>query len=582
MSLRRIALTVSVTTALLAGGAAWVTRPLPQPEARILVARSLVSEGVVLGEEALLIREGRIVALGDESSLRAEAPDAKVTDHGDDVLLAGLIEPHSHVVATALLGQAVDISGFSHDSREEIMQTIGDAAGAWSPVPWLFAYGWDPLLVDGLTPPTREELDALSPERPLVVLSQMMHTAYVNSAALQAAGIDEATEAPQGGAFERDPDGSLTGAIHEVPAIKVLLGAMPRPKRELVKLLTYWKLQDHAREGFTSVATMGVVGRVDRGVELLADVSGPGMVRQVVYAVPDEWVEKLPRTPWFELRGQKVWVDGSPFTGGAAWAEPYENSEVTQDILHLGHDHSAPLNHDPGWLADFLLQQQQAGIPVALHVQGERAIGAALDAIEAAQEAHPRADVQHRLEHNALITEEQLARAMALGVSVSFFVDHVTWYGDRLQGLVGERVDRYMPLASAQAAGLSPTVHGDHPATPIDPFRTLATVVDRRSAGRGTVVGRSQALPVADGLRAMSASASDQLGRAPADGRLAVGGLADFTVVDRDPLEVPVEDLPEVEVVATYVGGQPVELRRWTWRSVGMAWDAAWAMITGG
>ena len=141
--------------------------------------------------------------------------------------MPGFIEPHTHPLASALLGSAIDVSGFTHDSRAEIMETLREAMDGFLPQPWIIAFGWDPIMIRGLEPPTLAELDELSPDKPFVILTQAMHEAFANSAALREAGITRDTPDPPGGAFGRDRDGELTGAVLEVNAINYLLRALP-------------------------------------------------------------------------------------------------------------------------------------------------------------------------------------------------------------------------------------------------------------------------------------------------------------------------------------------------------------------
>ena len=135
-------------------------------------------------------------------------------------------------------------------------------------------------------------------------------------------------------------------------------------------------------------------------------------MRTYLYLLPHQ-EEPLGGDDNFRILGSKFWMDGSPFTGGAAFAEAYEHSELTSDRMHLPHGHLGPLTHEAGEFVQNLKRLQAEGHQIAVHVQGERAIDHVLDAFEA---AGPPAGAPHRLEHNALITPEQIARAKRLGL----------------------------------------------------------------------------------------------------------------------------------------------------------------------
>jgi predicted amidohydrolase YtcJ len=228
--------------------------------------------------EAMWVKDGRIEQLGGADEVRSAAgPGAEVVDLRGATLLPGFIEPHTHPLATAMLGSAIDVSGFHHDSlgsaidvsgfhhdsRADIMETLHEALDGFLPQPWIIAFGWDPLMVRDLKPPTLAELDALSPEKPFVILTQAMHEAFANSAALRESGITRDTPDPPGGAFGRDENGDLTGGVLEVNAINYLLRALPALPPAVTELILRWKFADYARGGFTTIGVLGSVGRAE-------------------------------------------------------------------------------------------------------------------------------------------------------------------------------------------------------------------------------------------------------------------------------------------------------------------------------
>ncbi len=275
-------------------------------------------------------------------------------------------------------------------------------------------------------------------------------------------------------------------------------------------------------------------------------------------------------------------MDGSPFTGGAALEGSYENSDVVTRRLGLAHNHSGSLNYTAAEFEEQIQTYHDKGYQIAIHVQGERAIDAALDAIEKAQATKPTPSLRHRLEHNALITVSQMARAAKLGVTTGFFVDHLYYYGDVLPSLMGEkRMKRYMPLQSALEAGLEVTVHGDHPATPVDPFRTLKTAIERTSFTGKTVSAPSEKISRQDALRAMTLNAAIQLGEGDELGSIEEGKRADFTVLSDNPLEVPVDRLTNIRILDVWKEGRRVDNRYFSETHLSLVWDLIKAKISG-
>jgi len=566
--LRAIAL-AAILLAVLVGSFLYWARPAEAPSELVFVGGDIITMAEPPVVRALWIKDGRIQALGTEEEVRAAAgSDVRVIDLDGATLMPGLIEPHTHPLATALLGTAIDVSGFAHDSRAEAVRALREGADGFVPQPWIVAFGWDPVMVPDLAPPTLAELDALSPDKPLFVLTQMAHEAYANSAALRAAGVTRDTPDPPGGSFGRDENGDLDGAIHEVNAIERMVNAMPAVPTAVAELLLRWQYASYAAAGYTTIGVLGAVGRAEDPIAMMRGLADDPHVpvRTVVYGLPTQLDSAVPPAvspnTRFAVRGVKFWMDGSPYTGGAAFEDPYENSELVLERLHLPPDHLGALNYEPEAFTEAFERFHRAGYQIAVHTQGERAIERVLDAGEDVLARHPRDDHRHRLEHNALISAEQIQRAKDLGFELSFFVDHIYYYGDQLPDLVGERVERYMPVGTALRAGHQATFHTDNPATPIGPFRAMRTAMLRVPRRGGEPLGPGERITVEQALQAMTTHAAHQLGVDDDRGSLEVGKAADLLLLSASPLKTPPEAFGEIAVLQTWIDGQPVDTRK--------------------
>ncbi len=522
--------------------------------------------------EALLMRSGKIIAVGDLASVRAAVfGDATEINLGGKTLMPGLIEPHSHTLATAILGETIDVSGFTNKSRSDIIKRLKLGVKATPKGRWVMAYGWDPVMMPDLDAPTLAELDALSPTRPLLILTQMMHDAYANSAALAAAGITAETPNPAGAEFVKDANGALTGTVREVGAIERLFKAAPAPPDSAANFLLARQFMKYARAGYTTVATLGPVGQAKDPVASLHYIARQtnAPIRSLIYALPsqvtnlDGTIQKpQSRDIPAAVIGVKFWMDGSPFAGGAAFKAPYETSELTTKRLHLPARHMGPLNWSDADFAKSFRRFHDLGYQLAFHVQGERAVDQVLNTAEKIFAQSPRADNRYRLEHNALITKEQLERAAKLGMTTSFFIDHIYYYGHALPDLVGEaRTKRYMPVKTALDSGLRVSVHTDNPATPIGPLRAMQTLRARKSHLTGAVIGPDQKLTPMEALQAMTINAAWQLGLEKETGSLIAGKSADLLMLSANPLETPDEDLQSIKVLGTWLKGEPADIR---------------------
>ena len=568
---------VSAVTAFFIGGWLWMAPPTA-PEEMIFHGGNIVTmDEATPSTEALLVQGGVITGLGTLTEMRASAPDATLMDLAGQTLMPGLIEPHSHPIAAAQFSATIDVSGFNHTDRAGVMQTLADNVDD-TPGPWAVAFGWDPVMIDDLEAPTLAELDALSPDKPLLILTQMMHDAYANSAALEAAGIGPDTPNPAAGEFVRDGNGALTGTVREVGAINHLFAAMPRPPAGTNDLLLNLFMGEYARAGYTTVGVLGPVGYDPDPIGLLKRRSGAGApVQTMIYALPNqlsETTQPQTRGGTAPVVGVKFWMDGSPYAGGAAVKEPYEVNTLTTERLHLKPGHSgAVMIPEDGYEAMFR-DYHTRGFQIATHVQGENAIERVLDVAERVLAAHPRPDHRHRLEHAALITEGQLKRAHALGFTTSFFIDHIRFYGDKLPMLFGtERTNRYMPIGTAVEVGHTVTVHGDHPATPVGPLRSLTTILLRQANAGGDPLAPDQRLSRMDALKAMTINAAWQLGLEGSRGSLSVGKQADLLLLSGNLMTMPVDEIENTAVLGTWIKGEPVDAGPVTRTNAALLWD---------
>lgn len=257
----------------------------------------------------------------------------------------------------------------------------------------------------------------------------------------------------------------------------------------------------------------------------------------------------------FRQTGVKTWSDGSPWIGNIATSFPYLDTQATRD-LGLEPHHIGRANYTAAQLLAIADPYAAAGWQLACHAHGDHAIDDTLDVYETIIDAHALTDHRFRLEHCGAMTPAQFVRAASLGVTVSLFVDHITYWGEVLvDDLFGEaHGGAWADAGAAFAAGHRATFHNDGWVTPNEPFRNMAVAETRttRNGFRmpgGTPVTREQA------LLAHTANAAWQLFSAHEVGALLPGLCADFLVVDRDPLTVSSEDLAETVVRATYVGG---------------------------
>jgi predicted amidohydrolase YtcJ len=531
----------------------------------ILLGGPVLTLGPEPSAEAVAVREGRIQAVGARDDVVAlRGPETEVVDLGGACLLPGLIEPHTHPDLCAQCYEWIDVSGFSHPRVEGVERALREAVAEAEPGQWLFAFGLDPMLTEDVGTWGRDRLDAIAPGNPIAVMIQSMHTLFVNSAAFAAAGIDEDTpDPPGGGRLQRDANGRLTGKVDEAPAQLPFLRFLDQAP-DTVSDRIFAQYQRYARAGLTTIGMPGLFTPLSM-LEVFEKLAGrPDVpVRNVAY-LRHHQVASAGRRPGegtdtFRIQGVKLWYDGSPYSGTMLVDEPYLESRLCCCTLGIPPGTTGHANFEPEELREVIGGLHRDGWQVLTHAQGDRGTREILDLYEHALAAHPRPDHRWRLEHCALISRDDLARAARLGVVPSFHVNHVYYYGPELRdSLLGpERAERLMPVGTAVAAGLRVSLHADSPMYPPEPFRLMRTAVTRETRN-GDTIAAAEAISAEQALRAITIDAAWQLFAEDRSGSIETGKLADFTLVDRNPLQVPPRELDRIQVLGTWIGGRRI------------------------
>ena len=245
----------------------------------------------------------------------------------------------------------------------------------------------------------------------------------------------------------------------------------------------------------------------------------------------------------------KLFQDGSIQALTAALSEGYLNQP----------DLKGDLIQSQGALNDLVEKYHRAGLQIAVHANGDRAIESVLQAFESAQHLHPRSDHRHMLIHCQLASDDHIRRMKQLAVIPSYFVNHVYYWGDRHRSLFlgTERAQRIDPLGSSLKAGLMFSLHSDLPVTPVDPIFSIHNAVNRTTRD-GELLGPAERISVFEALKAYTINAAYCSFEEGIKGSIEEGKLADFAVLSENPLTVASEAIKDIRVEATTVGGRLV------------------------
>jgi predicted amidohydrolase YtcJ len=502
----------------------------------------ILENGVVRTLDATLPRSRALAIAGDRvaggiGTHETALASPEVVDLGGRCVLPGFNDAHVHFPSWAVARRQVRLEGSA--TREEALARVRDAAAELPPGRWLRGFGWRDA--DWAEPPTREALDDVTGDVPAALVARDSHSLWLNSAALARASGDLDVRA---GVVERDAAGKPTGVLREEAAARF---------RERYTLPEEDEYLEAMREA-TAVA-------VARGVTAVHDKDGwlPGMprlwqrLRATAPRLPRVW-QSLPHHRLDELAALsiesglgddglrlgylKVFMDGSLGSGTARLLDG-SGVEVTSREE----------------LADIVRRAARAGWPVAVHAIGDRANRDALDAFEETRADWAPRRLRHRIEHAQCLAPEDVGRFAALGVAASVQFSHAPSDRDLADRLWPDRLEGAYAYRSLVESGAVVANGSDAPIEELDPLAGLRSAVLRTLDDRPPW-RPGQALTVQQALEAICVAPAWLTGDERRRGKLLPGYLADLVVLDRDPLAIPPEELPQVEVVATMIGGR--------------------------
>jgi len=263
---------------------------------------------------------------------------------------------------------------------------------------------------------------------------------------------------------------------------------------------------------------------------------------------------------FIDVIGVKHWYDGSPYIGSMYLKEPYLTNEFNQQKLDIPENQTGTNLIGKEELKAFIKKYHSNGWQIAIHTQGGAAISDVLDAYEELSAELDYSKSRHRLEHCLLMPTADLSRMSTLGMTPSYHINHLYFYGDALkEHVIGEeRAKKLLPLRSTLENGLTLSLHADQPMFASHPFRLIQTAVERKTR-LGNPMSQDQRIELIDAIKAMTISAAWQIHKEDKLGSLTVGKYADFIVLDSDPFSTPFSELENIKCLETYVSGNKVD-----------------------
>lgn len=508
--------------------------------------------------EALAIIGERIVAVGTNAEIEAlKSGKTLHTNAQGRRIIPSFTDAHLHWHSYSRMLQAVDLVDVP--TKAEAIRRVAEKAQNTTPGEWIYGIGWRKDLWEGAAFPTATELDAATTKHPVYLISRSGHAAWVNSLALQKAGIPDDIADPVGGGFVRGASDKPSGVLLEKPAMNMVSRHMPR---ETVDMLVDW-MQDAQR----TVLRMGMTGFHDYDNPICMDalqlLRGRGELKlRVLKQINVEWIEHAYELgvrsgfgdDWIRIGGLKIFADGALGPQTAAMAEPYEGSPDNYGIVVT----------DKETMHNLVRKASANGLLCTIHAIGDRAVHDVLDvfedvrATEAAQRI-PRALCRHRIEHVQIILPEDVDRLGKLDVIASMQTIHATSDYEMADRYWGERAAYSYATRKQLEAGARLVLGSDAPLDNINPLAGIHAAVTRRRAN-GTPGPEgwypAEKLTLEEALAAYTTGPAYAAMMEDRLGRLAPGFLADLVMLDRDIFAIAPMEILDLKVVGTMVGGR--------------------------
>jgi hypothetical protein len=589
------------TAALTALAAAQVFRAeVSQADAERAQADAVYRNGIVYTvdahdsvQQALAVRAGRIVYVGSDAGLGAwVGPATRQVDLAGRMLMPGLVDGHMHPLmgGAALLKCSLDYVQLGVVEMQAKIQVCLDATRAQEPDGWLEVVNW---FQEGMVPAgattTSATLDTLKTRRPLIVESSFGHTALVNSRAIQLAGIGAATKDPLGGRIGRDAAGNPSGILEDsaqdlvtkiVPAatpsddVKSARAALEAMRKQGITTFLDAMAEPRMLAAFASVERDGGLTARAHFAVLITPPEGPdpGKASAKVTALARRYDQgPVQVSPKLTVRNVKLFLDGvisAPALTGAM-LEPYfaPQGEGADRRWAPSTNRGAGVYFPAPVLRALLIAVAGAGFEPHMHADGDRAVHEGLDGIEAMRAHFPGRDIRAAIAHDEIVDPKDFERYRRLNVIPVLSFQWEKPAPDTIEAArdyLGPARFKYLePAAFLAAAGARIAYGSDWPVDPLDEWFALKVGVTRTNAPSAApkYTGRlseDAGLSRAQALRAITMNSSYELHQDELTGSLETGKLADLIVLDRNVLTIPAEEIAQVKVLQTVVGGRVV------------------------
>ncbi len=508
--------------------------------------------------EAVAVRGEKIFAAGTTAEVRKLVGEGtKLVDLGGALVLPGFIDSHTHFLAGGFALKSIQLR--EAKSREDFVARIAAKARELGPGRWILNGDWDHQQFDPVELPRRDWIDAVTPENPVCVNRLDGHMILANSAALKLAGVTRATPVPPGGEIVKDPaTGEPTGILKDT-AMDLVYAKIPEPAFAEKLEAAEASIRHAAANGVTSVHEMADAA----SFEVFEELARLGRLTTRVHVyIPITEVDLLARLkmkspfggPYLKLAGLKGFVDGSLGSATACFFEPYTDEPGTSGLLH-------GQMYPEGIMEQRILEADRAGLQLAVHAIGDRAVSLLLDMYGKAVAANGPRDRRWRVEHAQHLRPADIARFGKLGLVAAVQPYHAIDDGRWAEGKIGpERLKTTYAFESLRRAGAVLAFGSDWTVAPLEPLMGIYAAVTRRTLDGKNPDGwvAAEKVTVEQAVRAYTVNGAWAEFAEASKGTIGPGKLADLVVLDRDIFSIAPEGIGEAKVRMTVFDGRIV------------------------
>jgi predicted amidohydrolase YtcJ len=509
--------------------------------------------------QAMAIRGDKIICVGAISQVMTECGGAdaraETVELHQQFVMPGFNDAHMHL---GYAGQGMlSVRLYGAASIEELKQRLAASVATHKPGEWITGAGWDHTLWPEKQFPNKWELDDVAPKNPVLLTHVSGHVAVANSLALRLAELDNNTPNPQGGEFERNASGELTGMLKEDPAMERVRSRIPDPTDEQRRRGLTLVFADLAKNGVTS-AQDNSDWEDFRAYKQIKD-DGKLTVRitewlhfvESVNDLQNKRAEGGTTDPWLKTGALKFVADGALGSRTAAMLEPYSDDPKSTGILIM----------EPDKLKSMAIERDKAGFQINIHAIGDRTNRIVLDVFEAVTKANGPRERRDRIEHAQVLAPEDIPRFAKLKVIASMQPSHQTTDMRWAESRIGpERIKGAYAWASLEKSGARLAFGTDYPVEVVSPFRGLYACVTRQLPDGKPAGGwqPQEKISLEDCIRAYTSGSAYAEFEEGKKGELKIGEYADFLILSNDLTKAPPSDYLNTEVLRTVVGGRTV------------------------